>query len=255
MPRCFVIAPIGEAESETRKRSDTVLRHIIRPVLKHPERYKVVSADEIAEPGLITNQIVERLRDDELVIADLTDANPNVFYALAIRNCVKKPVIHLLLTGQKPPFDLGNSRTIFYDLTLEGGERCKEELEKHITAVESDSSNVSSPVSNVIDLVARSGENPWNGIEELLLLIQDDVKTLGFDLRSRIARIVNFLGELPLGQLGAGLGLLSSRPSLGDVPPAALAHFSDVMNIPPVFKPEQPIAGEQPGKKNQKKSL
>lgn len=28
---CFVISPIGEAESDVRKRSDQVLRHIIRP--------------------------------------------------------------------------------------------------------------------------------------------------------------------------------------------------------------------------------
>jgi hypothetical protein len=66
LKRCFVIAPIGEKDSETRKRSDTVLRYIIRPTLKRFS-YEVVRADEIAEPGLITNQVVERLRDDALV--------------------------------------------------------------------------------------------------------------------------------------------------------------------------------------------
>lgn len=31
---CFVIAPIGELESETRRRSDEVLRYIIRPTVE-----------------------------------------------------------------------------------------------------------------------------------------------------------------------------------------------------------------------------
>jgi len=33
--QCFVIAPIGEPDSETRKRSDQVLKHVIRPAAKN----------------------------------------------------------------------------------------------------------------------------------------------------------------------------------------------------------------------------
>jgi hypothetical protein len=92
-------------------------------------------------------------------------------------------VIHLLLVGQELPFDVGNSRTIFYDLTLEGGEKCREELDKQITAVESDPSNIGSPVSSVIDLSPSTEENPGNPNTEVLLQIQDEVKGLKADLR------------------------------------------------------------------------
>ena len=54
---CFVIAPIGEPESNIRKRSDQVLKYIIRPAVESCG-YKVVRADEIPEPGIITNQII-----------------------------------------------------------------------------------------------------------------------------------------------------------------------------------------------------
>ena len=54
---CFEIAPIGPEDSATRKRSDKVLRHIIRPVVESLG-YEAVRADEIAEPGSITNQVI-----------------------------------------------------------------------------------------------------------------------------------------------------------------------------------------------------
>ena len=51
---CFVIAPIGEPETKTRERSDTVLDHIIRPALEPlPLQYNVVRADEINKSGII----------------------------------------------------------------------------------------------------------------------------------------------------------------------------------------------------------
>ena len=73
---CFVIAPIGEPESDTRKRSDQVLQYIIRPAVES-FGYKAVRADKIADPGIITNQIIRHIINDPLVIADLTGQNAN----------------------------------------------------------------------------------------------------------------------------------------------------------------------------------
>ena len=84
---CFVIAPIGEAESDTRKRSDQVLRHIIRPAVEVCG-YQAIRADEIDKPGVITSQVIQHVVGDPLVVADLTETNPNVFYELAIRHAI-----------------------------------------------------------------------------------------------------------------------------------------------------------------------
>ncbi len=42
---CFVIAPIGEPESDTRKRSDQILKHSISPAAKECG-YKALCADQ-----------------------------------------------------------------------------------------------------------------------------------------------------------------------------------------------------------------
>ena len=51
---CFVIAPIGEEESETRKRSDQILKHVIEPSISECG-YKAIRADKIEKPGVITS--------------------------------------------------------------------------------------------------------------------------------------------------------------------------------------------------------
>ena len=78
---CFVICPIGEPKTEIRIRSDKVYKFIINPVIEKLDGYdlKVIRADKISSPGVITDQIIQHLLEDILVIADLSDSNPNVF--------------------------------------------------------------------------------------------------------------------------------------------------------------------------------
>ena len=121
---CFVIAPIGEPDSDTRKRSDQVLKHVIEPPCQE-RGYNVVRADKTSQPGLITTQVIDKLLKAELVVADLTEHNPNVFYELAVRHAAQKPIIHLIEDGESIPFDVADFRTIrvnHHDLDYEQGE-------------------------------------------------------------------------------------------------------------------------------------
>ena len=54
MKNCFVICPIGEENSEIRKRSDQIFNYVIKPITKE-FGYKAVRAHEISEPGIITS--------------------------------------------------------------------------------------------------------------------------------------------------------------------------------------------------------
>jgi hypothetical protein len=110
---CFVVAPIGQDGSPIRERSDKVLR-----ILQHalaPFGYEPIRSDHIAKPGMISHIMIQLLAEAPLVIADLTGANPNVYYELAIRHAVKKPIIQLISKGEKLPFDVGDMRTISID--------------------------------------------------------------------------------------------------------------------------------------------
>ena len=111
---CLVICPIGEEGTEERKRSNQVLKYIIEPIAKKCG-FKADRADEISKPGVITTQIIDRLLNDELIIADLTSRNANVFYELAVRHAIKKPVVQLIGADERIPFDVSSSRTIRFD--------------------------------------------------------------------------------------------------------------------------------------------
>lgn len=114
---CFVVTPIGSATSPERKHADQVLKHIIRPTLVEELDFEEpVRADHMPEPGIITRQIIQHLLTDDLVIADLTGSNPNVFYELAIRHAVAKPFVQITAGGSLP-FDVAPQKTIFFDRT------------------------------------------------------------------------------------------------------------------------------------------
>ena len=111
---CFVIAPIGPEGSPIRTRSDQILNHVIRPVVEE-RGYRAVRGDEISSSGLITSQVIKRIIGDDLVVADLTDHNANVFYELAVRHAVGRPFVQLLDKSQQLPFDVQDMRAILID--------------------------------------------------------------------------------------------------------------------------------------------
>lgn len=149
---CFVICPIGESDSSSRKWSDKVLKHIIRPVTEK-NGYEAIRADEISEPGMITTQVIQKVIQSELVVADLSERNPNVFYELAVRHAIKKPLIQLINSKEEIPFDIAGTRTIHLDLTdLDSVEDAKREMNKQIISCEKNSEFIDSPISVSMDL-------------------------------------------------------------------------------------------------------
>lgn len=136
--KCFVICPIGEEGSETRKRSDVVLKHLLTPVLTKYE-YEIVRCDKINDTDKIDATILENLDNDELVIADFSELNPNVFFELGYRTSNKKPIIHIAREDTPLPFDIKMTRSLFYDISdLDNVETFKEKLDALIVKIESD---------------------------------------------------------------------------------------------------------------------
>lgn len=149
---CFVIAPIGEPDTDTRKKSDQVFKHIIYPAIK-PLGYNPIRSDHISEPGLITSQVIEHVVESPLVIADLTGRNPNVFYELAIRHAIKKPLVQLIKRGEPIPFDVAGTRTIQFDINdLDSVDEAKREIASQIKSIERGESEIDTPISITLDL-------------------------------------------------------------------------------------------------------
>lgn len=178
---CFVIAPIGDPESDTRKRSDQILKHVIEPSVGEMG-YKSIRADKISEPGMITSQVIQNIIDDQLVIADLTERNPNVFYELATRHAIRKPLVQIIRKGEQIPFDVAGTRTIHVDhKDLDSVEEARGEIIAQIKSLERDSSNLETPISVSLDLQnLRQSENP----EQRSLA---DILSALADMRSAVA--------------------------------------------------------------------
>jgi hypothetical protein len=153
---CFFIAPIGHEGSEERKRSDGVLEFI---VARAAEELGLVAirADQIAEPGQITVQVLDHVLRAKAAVADLTGLNPNVFYELAVRHTARLPVALIAEKGCDLPFDVGQMRTIFFDhKDLKSADDCRKEIVAHLRqALERGTSD--SPIATTVDLVALQG--------------------------------------------------------------------------------------------------
>lgn len=185
--RCFVIAPIGEENTQQRVRSDQILRHVISPVVSALGYAEPIRADKIGAPGIITSQVIQHIVDDEMVIADLTGENPNVYYELAIRHALRKPLVQMIEKGERIPFDVAAARTIIIDHSnLDSVEKAKAELSYHIRAAEEDPSAVENPISMALDLkVLRDSADPLQRsvatLTEELAAIREEVRAIRHD--------------------------------------------------------------------------
>lgn len=106
--RVFVVMPFGMNHSDK-------LWRILRGVCDIRE-LNIHRADQRVDPNPIVCDILEEIEKAEIIIADLTDLNPNVLYEVGIAHVRCDSVILLCKKGQKLPFDLSSIRCIFFDL-------------------------------------------------------------------------------------------------------------------------------------------
>ena len=134
MKKCFVVSPIGDAGSDIRNRADKLFKYIIQPVCEICG-FDVIRVDQINASDSITQTIIDNLETADLVIADISGHNPNVFYEIGFRTRAKKPIVHLKPAGENLPFDINTIRTFDYDLTdLDSVSLVKERLEQTINS-------------------------------------------------------------------------------------------------------------------------
>ncbi len=197
---CFVISPIGKVGEDVRKNADEVLEYIINPTCEK-YGYSVIRADKMANSGLITKAIIEQIISSDLVIADLTGSNPNVFYELAIRHSYRKPAIQIIKGTVDIPFDVANVRTVSYDTTLAKADAAKKEISSMMEKIEK-GDIVHNPVSEVAAMLNISE----NGMEEnkealaaLLLEVQkipENLKTMEKNIETRFSQMVSVIVEV-----------------------------------------------------------
>jgi hypothetical protein len=113
-PLCFVIMPFSEKNDE------------IYEIIKNAGNmagFQTQRADEKYEPGKIPDRIQYLLNSASILIAEISEQNPNVYYELGFAHAIDKPVILICQKGSEIPFDVNHWNQIRYnelpDLGLE----------------------------------------------------------------------------------------------------------------------------------------
>lgn len=115
---CFVIMPYGGNDEEKRRHFAGVYEGIIVPAAAGAG-YTVKRSDIAGEPGNITHDIIRDLAEADVVIADLTNGNANVFFELGIRHAFRKSgTVHIIDSTNDIPFDVRQYRAIEYSTEL-----------------------------------------------------------------------------------------------------------------------------------------
>lgn len=113
---------------------DDLYAEVVRPIC---EEYQITAlrADETYGPGLIIADVARQITEARLVIAEITAANPNVYYEVGYAHAVKKPTILIAEKGTQLPFDVSPFRVLFYENSIDGKRRAEEGLRKHLEAL------------------------------------------------------------------------------------------------------------------------
>ena len=107
---------------------------VIDPVC-HSVGIKAYRASDIYRPGVILQDITQGLTESNLVIAEITPENANVFYELGYAHALKKPVILLAERGTGLPFDISGYRVVFYDDAIRGKSSLESDLRRHLSSI------------------------------------------------------------------------------------------------------------------------
>ena len=108
----FVIMPFVERDPKHAAGFfPEVLRSLITPAAKD-SGFTVKTANRQGS-DLIQSTIVNDLMEADLVVADLTEHNPNVMFELGVRMAEDKPVVLIKAQGTGPLFDIDNMLRVF----------------------------------------------------------------------------------------------------------------------------------------------
>lgn len=105
--------------------------------------------------GDILKQIITDLVVSPIVVADLTDHNPNVYWELGVRQSFKHNTITIAEEGTQLPFDISSKGTLFY--TPKDHLKMQEFRKQFKKAIKDCISNPDKPDSHVLETISGRG--------------------------------------------------------------------------------------------------
>ena len=110
----------------TEEWSDRIWKRILKPICNN-SGFEVIRADDLYGHAIMED-IWKGINIANIIIGDITNRNPNVFYEIGIAHALGKNVILLTQKIEDVPFDFMGYRFIVYRDNIDGYEKLKSEL-------------------------------------------------------------------------------------------------------------------------------
>lgn len=154
--------------------------------------FSFTNAGDLDNQQNILKDIVEGIYNAEIVIADLTGLNPNVFYELGLAHAMHKKVIILTQDIGELPFDIKSYRAVQYSLKFFEIPKLVDELRKLLDGAIDGSVKYGNPVSDY----CPNALNTENGISSSsILLVQGDGEQNNEDYDKGFLDFINDIQE------------------------------------------------------------
>jgi hypothetical protein len=127
--KCFIIMPFG---AETLQ---IVFEDFVRPVIEGKCDLDCERGDDVFGSNVIVNDIRDSIERADIVVADLTGKNPNVFYEVGICHTLDKPVLLMAQSIDDVPFDLRHRRVLLYEYSPRGCKKLEKALHENLMAM------------------------------------------------------------------------------------------------------------------------
>ena len=127
-PKGFIIMPLGKPDIEE------MYAEFLLPALQECG-LECQRGDDIFGSNVIMEDVRTGIMSADLIVADLTGQNPNVFYEVGIAHTLEKPVLLLSMSIEDIPFDLRHRRVLPYEYTPMGCKRLVAKLKQHVASM------------------------------------------------------------------------------------------------------------------------
>lgn len=151
--RCFVIMPFsGTSATHTEEYWNHHFEFFLKPLIESCNNVEAFRSEPLRQD--LVRQIVNDLVFSQIVIADLTDSNPNVYWELGVRLSFRHGTVTIANEGSKIPFDIATKSVLFYPSDLKKRENFSKQFKQAIIDCVS---NPDRPDSFVLEAITGRG--------------------------------------------------------------------------------------------------
>lgn len=177
-----------------------VYQKAIKPACKEAG-YEAKRLDESKRTISIDKEIVQWIFSSDIIVADMTGWNPNVFYEMGVAHTIDNKTIHIINKTGDLPFDVRPYRCIRYSQTPKGLTELKKDLCEFIGEFEKWPGEPGNPVQDFKPRKVYFSKRDVSELNKKLHQAKKDQKKLRLKLQSAEKRLCCQLRSEPLERI------------------------------------------------------